>query len=435
MKTILHIGMAKTGSTALQSSLSQSRQTLIGKGLLFPENPPGCRYTNHKSLLPGIVEVSGLPRHLLRGRSDEVIKAEYHAFRAHLDVQLLERRPEALILSTESLFRPMVGQAGLRFRQILDDIEAEPHVVAYLRRPSAHYLSGVQQHLKASLNVREPRQGKYKESLQSYLEVFGQERLSLHLFERTKLVNGDIVADFATRHLAEWGIAPSDLSPPKRSNETLCAEAMDLLRLYRMGFHAERHNLRTRDTAGLLESLQDASAALGVGRPQLQEGIADLVDYSTTEMLWVRDQFGLTLDDYDYARIERGDLLEVPERDWRLADIVQIDRDLQASLAQHLAESAWADAGPARKAWALEQARAPGENETMGTIDLSATRRRKRKAKKAPTAPPEVAKAPQALPWIKRMLRGLRRLKAGQKAGGKATIKKSANKKGRARLE
>ena len=44
-------------------------------------------------------------------------------------------------------------------------------------------------------------------------------------------------ADFLAAHLPGSGLAAGDLAPEKRSNETLSAESMDLLRGFRAAFH------------------------------------------------------------------------------------------------------------------------------------------------------------------------------------------------------
>ena len=39
MKIIMHIGMPKTGSTAIQFALAKSRENLLSNGILYPVNP------------------------------------------------------------------------------------------------------------------------------------------------------------------------------------------------------------------------------------------------------------------------------------------------------------------------------------------------------------------------------------------------------------
>jgi hypothetical protein len=68
MKTILHIGMPKTGTTALQDCLRASRADLAAAGILYPENPPGCRFNNHRMLVMGFLPFDALPRHMVSHR-------------------------------------------------------------------------------------------------------------------------------------------------------------------------------------------------------------------------------------------------------------------------------------------------------------------------------------------------------------------------------
>ena len=48
MKIIMHIGMPKTGSTAIQFALTKSREKLLSNGILYPVNPdPFSKQVKH----------------------------------------------------------------------------------------------------------------------------------------------------------------------------------------------------------------------------------------------------------------------------------------------------------------------------------------------------------------------------------------------------
>ena len=97
--------------------------------------------------------------------------------------------------------------------------------MAYLRKPSEHYLSGLQQKIKWSTVVRmRPRPKEYRKVLESYDACFGPSAVSARLFHRDHLENGDIVADFCKHYLAEFRIDPAKLGVVGRVNETLSAE-------------------------------------------------------------------------------------------------------------------------------------------------------------------------------------------------------------------
>ena len=113
MKTIVHIGMPKTGSTALQGCLQKSAAYLARRGVLYPENPPGRWSSNHQLLqaLAAPFE-SSRRRHEVGGatspRTTSATKSE--EFFHHVRRQIETQRPAGLILSTENLFRPLPGR-------------------------------------------------------------------------------------------------------------------------------------------------------------------------------------------------------------------------------------------------------------------------------------------------------------------------------------
>ena len=358
MQTILHIGMAKTGSTVLQDRLRASPEALRAHGLLYPANPPGVRFNNHRLLLLGFTAFADLPRHMLKGdlQGPESLPRAYAGFRAHLAAQVAEARPERVILSSESLFRRLRRKDGAALGEALAPY-GPVTVAAYLRRPSAYYLSALQQLLKASHKVAAPRALPILRVLDAYRRAFGPEAVRPRIYDRAQLIEGDITADFLAAHLPGSGLAAGDLAQGRRSNETLSAEAMDVLRGFREAFHGARDNVPSADTRSLLRTLARIDAALGAPRPRLRPEIAASIDYARPDPLTLRDDWGLSFPGIDYDRLARGfhdrgipALLRGRLRPWRLDEIVPIDRDLQQRLLARLASSRWGWL-PARALW------------------------------------------------------------------------------------
>lgn len=353
MRLIVHIGMAKTGSTALQDSLSLSRAVLARAGVLYPDNAPAVGGFNHKYLVADLLSHDKLPRHLRRDLTPEQIAERQAAFFDHLYPQITQQHWRGTLLSAESLFCVLEPTARDRLARVYARIGAEPEVVAYLRRPSSYFASALQQHLRASSLVRAPRMPQYRRVIEGHQAIAGQPRVHLHLFDRAALAGGDIIADFATRYLAEFGVSAADLAVPVTPNESLSAEATDLLRDYRARFHAERQGLHTRDSQALIATLAALDAELGAPRLRLRPGIDELVDYARADPLWLRDGFGIEFPGLDYTRYERGALTAIPKRDWALSDLLVIDADIRHALAERLANSGWAAEDPARRVWAV----------------------------------------------------------------------------------
>lgn len=359
MKTILHIGMPKTGSTALQDSLHRSQDALRAQGVLYPENPGKVGFINHKYIVADLMDHDRLPRHLVRGQDAETIADKQRAFRKHLMRQVRDTRPRGLVISTESLFRTFNQAARDKLAALFADLRTEPEAVAYLRKPSAHFTSALQQHIKASSIVRPPKVPHYRSVIGGYEKLLGRGRVHLNLFDRAALHEGDIVADFAMKYLVPLGVQRATLLAPEATNETLSAESVDILRDFRATFHAERQDLFTADTNGLIQALAAIDARLKSPRPRLIEGLAELIDHSTSDPLWLRDTFGLVFPGYDYARAERGPLTVLPDHSWTLEALLQIDPALRAAIATELSASPWAEENPVRVAWARALATHP----------------------------------------------------------------------------
>jgi hypothetical protein len=359
MQTILHIGMPKTGSTVLQDRLRISNPALAAKGVLYPSNPPGCPFNNHRLLLFGFTPYEKLPRHVRKVAAyrPETLATDYAAFRDHLANQVTATRPERLVLSSESLFRTLRA----RGRAALTEAVAPygPTTVAvYLRRPSSYYLSALQQHLKSSQRVLPPRVPATIVVLRDYRAAFGAEAIRPRIYDRSLLAEGDIVEDFLATHLPETGLTATDLAPVARSNETLSAEAMDLLRAFRAAFHGASDNVPANDSSQLVKALAQIDAKLGAPRPELRPEIADAVDYANRDALAIRDRWGLVFPGLDYDRLKRmllpdhglPAILRDRLRPWRLEEIVPIDRELQQAILDRLARSRWGLV-PSRALW------------------------------------------------------------------------------------
>lgn len=364
MQTILHIGMPKTGSTVLQDRLRASREALLARGLLYPSNPPGCPFNNHRLLLAGFLAHDKLPRHVRKVAAyrPETLAGDYAAFLAHLAGEVAAVRPERMILSSESLFRRLGRPGRSALGAALAPFGAVT-VAAYLRRPSAFYLSALQQKLRASHKVEPPRARAPLQTLDDYAKVFGAAALRPRIYDRAQLVEGDIAADFLAVHLAGSGLAAGDLAVTPRANESLSAESMDILRAFRAAFHKERNDVPSQDSSRLIRALARIDAALEAPRPRLRPEIAEAVDYAHGDPLTLRDRWGLVFPGLDYDRLARGfhtrglpALLRDRLKPWRLEEIVPIDRELQQAILGRLARSRWGWA-PERALWILRQRR------------------------------------------------------------------------------
>jgi hypothetical protein len=361
MTTILHIGMAKTGTTQLQNSLMLSRAELLEAGILYPE--PFSKNNNHRILLAGHLAFEDLPRHMRRGgvSNDDLIEGKAE-FLANLKGRIQEERPNTILLSSESLFSFAQGKVLHGLREDLAGAELhDVRVVVYVRRPSSFYLSFMQQTIKSSHRIRRPRAPRYRDKIEAYINAFGGDRIAVRSFDRSTLIGSDIVTDFSCHFLP--GIAPERLMRSDNSNETLSADSLAILRRYRMDFYPDQNDLATPDTTRLNRTLAALDAKLDIGKPELHDSVAEAIDYSSADLLWLREAFQIEFAGIDYKKLEERISGPASVETRRLAkamggsdpanlsEVIKLDVRNQTAILEELGRSEWATAEEGRGKW------------------------------------------------------------------------------------
>lgn len=350
MQAIIHVGLPKTGTTTLQQTFRSSYDYLVECGVLYPRNPPSCRFASHKILASIVIPEEKYGRDLRGLAPDQLQLARLQdEFLRSVADQCAEHRPQTLIISAEHLSNRHVQPA--RLSDTLGALGATVSLaVVYCRRPSAHFLSRAQQWIKASWLL--PSYHKpLVEMLDLYRAQLGGNAVSVRVFDRRQLLNGDIVDDFCGHVLEPRGVTAEDLTRGKYSNETLSAESMSLLIDFRKMFYPDANDLKTVDTRKLTRVLRNADASVGASRPTLLPGIAEAIDYSSDDPLTLRDNFGVEFADFDYGRLEAGNLAEPPPPGAPLHTLVALDNDIRARIVQEVTESDWAMEEEQRQDW------------------------------------------------------------------------------------
>jgi hypothetical protein len=298
MRVILHIGMPKTGSSALQRAFVATRRQLRKKGILYPKGT-----LNHNFLIAGLAAPDRIGRVFDQhyDGDHEAVRSDFADFWRNI-VQSVERHsPSVVVLSAESLF----GQVGLpgaaNLRTLLAPLGGRTEVVCYVRRPSDYYLSMVQQRLKAAWTMRPVGPVGYRAPLESAMAA--ADAVHVVRYDRSLFPQGDIVADFASRFMPEAAADLCAVADPK-VNTSMSAEAMDIVQAFRRDHHRDEDDRFTPDTGMLRRRLAEREAELGgVRRPQLLPHVRGLVDQSSVDLIWLRDTFGIVFDGIDYGAI------------------------------------------------------------------------------------------------------------------------------------
>lgn len=202
---ILHIGVMKTGTTAVQRVLTAQREALLARGVCYPASPSlpdhmlislafSRQRANAPPRHPGRLEGMSVGQRIARFLRE--FEAEMNSLPAHVRKVLIV----AESLQT-SLRDPQEVQALAGF---LKPLFGEIRVVVYLRRQDQFSASNYSQNLRRGVLQAPdlalhgaPGAIDYQALLALWAGAFGKQALSPRIYDRATLVNRDIVADFA----------------------------------------------------------------------------------------------------------------------------------------------------------------------------------------------------------------------------------------------
>lgn len=212
-KAILHIGMHKTGSTAIQSAYKTYNDGKVSYANLG--------FENHS--IPLYTIFSGQEHAYHIWKMAQLTAAEIDArksqFITTLQGVLAAPPTETLLFSGEDLSDlPSSGVKDLA--ALLDEFGYAVKVIAYVRSPLSFIVSYYQEFIKSGRNLVVPNAPNFQARIENYITAFGRENVEIREFSKAKLLGGDILEDFAA--------ATQTHAPQKgeNSNESLSLEAL-----------------------------------------------------------------------------------------------------------------------------------------------------------------------------------------------------------------
>ena len=232
-RCILQIGIEKTGTTTLQTFLARNGDRLARRGIRYPRFPGDKNHT-------------GLAAYAMDDARADAIRGAFGvhgaeavpAFRERIETQaeLELGAEETVVFCNEHCHSRLKSRQEVqRLADLLTPHFDRIDLCVYLRRQDQVALSLYSTRLKSGCTSADilPRTGpddpyfNYDLSLGLWEEVFGRAHLHVRLFDRSELVEGDVVADF----LAAWGLGtPAEYRPIGKMNESIRPEAQDYLR-------------------------------------------------------------------------------------------------------------------------------------------------------------------------------------------------------------
>ncbi len=214
---ILHIGWPKTGSTSIQMFLQTNRKRLRRNRIAALETFASKRMVGMNSSIlsflllrpqdhdakPSITQ-ERMNFFGIQSKEDLIDIQKGMKDKLHQEVKALEGECSKFVISGENLSRLRVVDIK-RLRKLCGDLFDEYKIVCYLRRQDLYLISKYSTGLRLGsvvefdkyLNRRcNLRHCKYDEMLGGWSSVFGKETMVPRIFEKDKLQDGDVVADF-----------------------------------------------------------------------------------------------------------------------------------------------------------------------------------------------------------------------------------------------
>lgn len=294
-KLVLHIGAEKTGSTALQVFLRRHERALFAKGIIFPDlfQTPNAGEL-YLSAASGD-SIDYLDASLFRGKAkfrERYIKQ----LGKELGCLAASNHCKVCILSSELLYSRIRDVEALRrlkssLLRGFDDIR----IVCYIRNQAERVLGLSMEALKQGSYLPQIRSPKdhldlafscdYRKSLSRWIEVFPG-GVTVRRFERSSLVNGDIIDDFLDV-IGQPGLARLPRPKPLEANRSLTQDQFKVIN------YLNYHKLNQEKDGSILKlvlaSMSDP-AAHGTLRPTEELGQYCKCKYQSSDE-WVRATF------------------------------------------------------------------------------------------------------------------------------------------------
>ena len=223
---VIHIGLAKSGSTSIQIFLTRNEGDLRRLSIDFPRVGRMTR-TQHVNIA-----------HELNGEKDKF--AQNIGGVADLR-KYIQRCPEdAVVLSSEAL--EWAPEEGIRYlREQFSGLGRDFRIVVYIRALEKLMPSSYAQKIRHGFNIHDfdkffearmrDRRTNYFESIRRWAAVFGWETLRVRILDAQYLLNGDLIDDF----LDAAGVDPTQprlggLPRPGRVNEASGWKVLEAIR-------------------------------------------------------------------------------------------------------------------------------------------------------------------------------------------------------------
>lgn len=214
-RLIIHIGSQKTGSTSIQTFLTQNPEKLRAAGLCYVKAGRGPASHNRIAV--------------------KYMTTNFPAIMEKLVAEVRSAPEMTHIVSSEMLFTPRLARSLAE--HLPSDLIADTRIIGYIRRQDKFLEAMFKQVVKTGRFTGSPAEYmtkrdaalNYSKVLDAYAAEFGPHNIDIIPYEPARFAMKNVILDIA-RRLGLTGISPDDL-PQSFSNITLSREISEILGL------------------------------------------------------------------------------------------------------------------------------------------------------------------------------------------------------------
>ncbi len=295
MKTILHIGLEKTGTTSVQQLLKTNRATLLGQGTLVPTSlHPGNNFylamASFSSFRPdGLLKAEGIKN---QAALDAFRRKVLTKFQAELRSSSSVKQ---ILISSEHLQSRLTSVEDIQ--QLKDNLQSvglhDFEILVYLREPIRIALSHHGMAIKKGVFVDEsffepnhPRVSQilgFKQSLEMWQQVFGVDALRVRLYPEGQKPSALIEDFFVATSINPVGLV---LDSDTKRNVNLSLGALQILNQVNL---ASKSSGRQLASMAFFDRLERHVPGKGLVADQLM--VEKFEHYYAASNEWVRARY------------------------------------------------------------------------------------------------------------------------------------------------
>lgn len=270
-KALIHIGTGKTGTSSIQNELYKFELKKCTSLFTYP-----VIYNKGHQALEVLFKDYGRLTRTLKQKFLDV--SQFYDFRKEFNKSFSEDLyKNNVLISSEFLFSFKVDEIE-NLKKFFDDKGFEDYkILVYLRKPSAYYLSLVQQKLKAAHGIPSPLSfnAGYEKSLSNWSAIF-EGCLCVKKFERENLLSGSLLDDFSSEVNKFFGT--NVLLKGNPCNESVSAEGMIILQDFRRYFFFDEEDKFNKTSDALLRKINEIEVFKPGTKPVLKESYREAID-------------------------------------------------------------------------------------------------------------------------------------------------------------